>query len=235
LAWVRSPPGPPTARAILAHIERLEAIREIGLSAEAGLRVHQNKLLQIAREAGQTAVYQLKEYEPARRHGTLVALLIETSATLTDEILDLHDRLIGSFFTKSKNKYERVFAEQGKAINDKVRLYARVGAALVAARNEGRDAFKAIEEVLSWEVFSESVKEAEKLAREQEFDPLELLTDHYSVLRRYSPILLDTFEFRAVPAATALLKAMDTLRQLNRDSARKVPADAPSDFIRPRW
>jgi len=29
---------------------------------------------QLAREAGQTAVYQLKEYEQARRHGTLVAL-----------------------------------------------------------------------------------------------------------------------------------------------------------------
>jgi TnpA family transposase len=119
--------------------------------------------------------------------------------------------------------------------SDKVRLYARVGAALVAARNEGRDAFKAIEEVLSWEVFSESVKEAEKLAREEEFDPLELLTDHYSMLRRYSPIFLETFEFRAAPAAFALLKAVDTLRQLNRDSARKVPTDAPTDFIRPRW
>ena len=142
-------------------------------------------------------MYQLKEYEPTSRHGTLVALLIETSATLTDEILDLHDRLIGSFFTKSKNKYERAFAEQGRAINDKVRLYARVGAALVAARDAGRDAFKAIEDVLSWEVFSESVKEAEKLAREEEFDPLELLTNHYSVFRRYSPILLETFEFKA--------------------------------------
>lgn len=73
----------------------------------------------------------------------MVALLIETSATVTDEILDLHDRLIGSFFTKSKNKYERAFAEQGKAIHDKVRLYARVGAALLVARDEGKDAFQA--------------------------------------------------------------------------------------------
>ena len=235
LAWLRSPPGPPTARAILAHIERLQAIRQIGLSPEAGLRVHQNRLLQIAREAGQTAVYQLKEYEPSRRYGTLVALLIETSATLTDEILDLHDRLIGSFFIKSKNKYERALAEQGKAINDKVRLYAKVGAALLAARDEGKDAFQAIEKVLSWEVFSQSVKEAEKLAREEDFDPLELLTNHYSVLRRYSPVFLETFEFKAAPAAAALLKAVDQLRQLNRDSTRKVPADAPTEFIRPRW
>jgi TnpA family transposase len=44
--------------------------------------------------------------------------------------------LIGSFFTKAKNKYEHAFAEQGKAINDKVRLYAKVGAALVSAEND---------------------------------------------------------------------------------------------------
>jgi hypothetical protein len=62
--------------------------------------------------------------------------MIETAATLTDEALDLHDRLIGSFFTKSKNKYERTFAEQGQAINDKVRLYAKVGGALVAESHQ---------------------------------------------------------------------------------------------------
>jgi hypothetical protein len=138
LAWLRLPPGAPTARSVLAHIERLRAIRALGLPSETSRRLHQNRLLQLAREAAQTAVYQLKEYEPERRHGTLVALMIETAATLTDETLDLHDRLIGSFFTKSKNKYERAFAEQGKAINDKVRLYAKVGAALVAARQQGR-------------------------------------------------------------------------------------------------
>lgn len=227
--------GPPTARAILVHIKRLHVIRAIGLAPEASFRVHQSRLLQIAREAGQTAVYQLKEYEPARRHGTLVALLIETSATLTDEIFDLHDRLMGSFFTKSKNMYEHIFAEQGRAINDKVRLYATVGAALVAARDQGQDAFQAIETVLSWDLFSQSVKDAERLARAEHFDSLELLTDHYATLRRYSPVLVDTFEFKTAPAAAALLNAVHTLQQLNRDAVRKLPADAPTEFIRPRW
>jgi hypothetical protein len=100
------------------HSERLRAIRELRISPEAGRRVHQNRLLQLAHEASETAVYHLKEYESDRRYGTLVALMIETAATLTDEILDLNDRLIGSFFTMAKNKYECAFAEQGKAIND---------------------------------------------------------------------------------------------------------------------
>jgi hypothetical protein len=41
------------------------------ISPEAGRRVHQNRLLQLAREASQTAVYHLKEYESNRRYGTL--------------------------------------------------------------------------------------------------------------------------------------------------------------------
>ena len=144
LAWLRMPPGAPTPRAVLGHIERLSAIRDLALPPDVSQKLHQNRLLQLAREAGQTAVYQFKEYEQARRHGTLVALMIETAATLTDEIIDLNDRLVGSFFTKSKNKYERALAEQGKAINDKIRLYAKVGAALVNAMEQGRDPFAAM-------------------------------------------------------------------------------------------
>ena len=58
-------------------------------------------------------------------------------------------RLIGSFFTKSKDKYERTFAEQGKAINDKVRALCKIGSALVAAREQGRDPYAAIEAVIN--------------------------------------------------------------------------------------
>src|SRR5260370_33380067 len=57
LAWLRLPPGAPTARAILAHIERLRAIRELQISPEASRRVHQNRRLQPARDAGPTAAY----------------------------------------------------------------------------------------------------------------------------------------------------------------------------------
>jgi TnpA family transposase len=217
LAWLRLPPGAPTARAVLAHIERFRAIRELRISPEAGRRVHQNRLLQLAREASQTVVYHLKEYEPDRRYGTLVALMVETAATLTDEILDLNDRLIGSFFTKAKNKYERAFAEQGKAINDKVRLYAKVGAALVAAREQGRDPYSAIEAIVSWDAFSRSVTEAKQLARDEDFDALSLVTEHYPQLRRFAPVLLETFEFRPAAVARELVDAVDVLRTMNRE------------------
>ncbi|MGC5888004.1 Tn3 family transposase, partial [Ralstonia pseudosolanacearum] len=235
LAWLRQSPGDPSARAVLSHIERLQAIREIGLPPDIGHSIHQNRLLQLAREGGQTAVYQIEEYETDRRHATLISILLDTSASLTDEILNLHDRLIGSFFTKARHKYEKRFAADGKAVNEKVRLYAKVGTALIEAKNEKSDPFKAIEAVVPWAEFTASVKEAQELARDAEFDAMALLVDHYTQLRRYAPKLLDTFEFRGAPARQNLLDALATLREMNRTEVRKVPADAPTTFLGPRW
>ncbi|MGP6159108.1 MAG: hypothetical protein ACLPYS_16630 [Vulcanimicrobiaceae bacterium] len=78
LAWLRRSPGAPTARAVLAHIERLRVIRELGLPAGVGRDVPQSRLSRMAREGAQTAVYQLQEYETERRHATLVAIVIDS-------------------------------------------------------------------------------------------------------------------------------------------------------------
>jgi TnpA family transposase len=234
LTWLRQSPGEPSAKSVLAHIERLQAIRALGLPPDIGRTIHQNRLLRLAREGGQPSAYQIEEYETDRRHATLIAILLDTSATLTDEILNLHDRLIGSFFTRAKHKYEKRFAAEGKEVNEKVRLYAKIGTALIEAKEAGSDPFEAIEAVVPWDTFTASVREAEQLARDAEFDSTALLVDHYTQLRRYSPVFLDTFDFRGAPARQNLLDAVATLREMNRTEA-KVPTDAPTAFVTPGW
>jgi hypothetical protein len=215
LAWLRQPAGAPSARNLLAHLERLQALREVGLAVEIGRTVHQNHLLRLAREGAQTTVYHLKDFEVERRQATLVAILLDTQSTLIDEILDLHDRMVGSAFAKAKRAYETSFQEAGKAINEKVRLYAQVGQALIEAKDAGSDPFVAIERVVSWEQFTQSVQAAEKLARPEDFDYLGLLSNHYSQLRRYTPAFLEAFEFRAAPAARKILDAVEMLKRLS--------------------
>ncbi|MGP6159109.1 MAG: hypothetical protein ACLPYS_16635 [Vulcanimicrobiaceae bacterium] len=154
---------------------------------------------------------------------------------MTDEILGLHDRLIGSFFVRAKRKFGKRFVDDGKALNDKVRLYARVGSALIAAKEAGSDPYRAIEAVLPWDRFAQSVQEAEQLARDEEFDSIALLAERFGQLRRYSPAFLETFEFHAAPASREILDAIAVLREMNRTDARKVPGNAPTGFIRERW
>jgi hypothetical protein len=40
--------------------------------------------------------------------------------------------------------------------------------------------------------------------------------------------LLEVLELRAAPAAQGVLDAVQTLREMNADNLRKVPADAPT-------
>ncbi|MBN6742463.1 DUF4158 domain-containing protein, partial [Acidithiobacillus sp. MC6.1] len=165
LAWLREAPAKPNSRHMRRHIERLQALQAIDLPAGMDLLVHQNRLLKLAREGGQMKPTDLAKFEVQRRYATLAALVIEATATVTDEVIDLHDRILGKLFNAAKQKHQEQFQRSGKAINDKVRLYGRIGDALLEARKSGSDPFTAIESILPWEDFTASVTEAKSLAR----------------------------------------------------------------------
>lgn len=137
LAWLRLSPKKPNSRHMLEHIERLRAWQALDLPAGIEQAVHQNRLLKIVREGGQMRAFDLAKFEPQRRYATLVALAIEGTATVIDEIIDLHDRIIGKLFNAAKHKHADQFQASGKAINDKVRLYGRIGLALIEAKKSG--------------------------------------------------------------------------------------------------
>ncbi|WP_028455993.1 Tn3 family transposase [Chitinilyticum litopenaei] len=235
LMWLRQSPLKPNSRHMLEHIERLKTFQALGLPEGIGRSVHQNRLLKIAREGAQMSPADLAKFESERRYATLVAVVLEGMATVTDEIIDLHDRILVKLFSTAKNKHQQQFQSQGKAINDKVRLYSRIGRALLEAKQAGTDPYAAIEAVIPWGDFERSISEADQLAQPESFDHLHLVSEQFSTLRRYTPEFLDVLKLRAAPAAKDVLDAIEVVRGMNTDSARKVPADAPTAFIKPRW
>src|SRR5260363_38687 len=79
----------------------------------------------------------LAKFEPPRRYATLVALTIEGMATVTDEIIDLHDRILSKLFNDARKKHPQQFQASSKAINAQVRLFGRIGQALIDAKQSG--------------------------------------------------------------------------------------------------
>lgn len=170
------------------HIDRLKYCLAFDLPDGIERRIHQNRLLKIAREGGQMQATDLAKFEPKRRYAALVALIIESKATIIDEIIDLHDRIISTIFNKAKNKHNQAFTASGKSINEKVELYTRIGKALIQAKSQNIDPFNAIEGILSWEAFTQSVADAESLVQPNDFDFLPRINDSYhSVNNSKSP------------------------------------------------
>ena len=89
--------------------------------------------------------------------------------------------------------------------------------------------------VIPWDRLLASVEEAEALARSEEFDAYQMLGEHYAGIRRWAPTFLDAFVFQGVPAAAALMRAIDMLRDMNGRAVLTLPKSAPISFIRERW
>ncbi len=234
LAWLQQMPEAAKPSAMLGLIERLEHVRAIGIEPGRGHLVHQARLAQLAREAGRTTVQHVAGYERQRRHATLAATTLDNAASLTDQAVDLFDRLVGAMFRKADGRHARAFRADARAINEKVRLYARIGAALIAAHDDKQDAYGAIATVIPWERFRATVAEAEALARPEGFDALENLGEYYVGIRRWSPAFLDAFDFEGVPACISLMRAIMVLREANRSGAG-LPKSAPTGFVWQRW
>lgn len=235
LSWLRQPPGKSNAKHLLLHINRLKAIEALHLPEGIERQVHQNRLVKLAREGNQMVAKDLAKFEPARRYTTLVCLVVEARATLIDEIIDQHDRILGKVFSKAKRTHAEQLQKSGKAIHAKLRQYLEIGQALVDAKKAGSDPFAAIEKIMPWESFEASVNETNLLAKRESFDFLHLVGKYHSQLRRYTPEMLTVLNLKAAPAAQDILSAVETLRQMNDRQARKVLDDAPVSFIPKRW
>jgi len=235
LSWLRQPAGPARARHLLEHIERLKALQKIDLPVGLETSVHQNRLLKIAREGRQMTPQDLGKFEPNRRYATLIALTLELQATLIDEIIELNDRIIGSLFNRAKRSHQQQFQQSGKEINDTVRLFWRIGEALVQAKQSGADPFAAIERIISWDTFAKSITDAQALSQSEDFDYLHLIGDYYPYVRRYAPDFLEALQLEAAPAARDLFEGVTLLKEMNATNQRKVPDDAPTGFVRKRW
>jgi TnpA family transposase len=235
LAWLRQSPAKPNSRHMLEHIERLRVWQALELPPGIEREVHRNRLLKMAREGAAMTPADLAKFEPQRRYATLVAQAIEGQATVTDEIIDLHDRIIGKFFNTAKNKHVNQFQASGKSINDKVRLYGQIGQVLLEAKADGTDPFEAIESVISWDGFAASVDEARRLAQPEDFDFLHHITDSFATVRRYAPEFLNVLDMRAAPGATPVLDGIATLRAMNEAKSPVVAPDAPTGFVKKRW
>jgi peroxiredoxin family protein len=176
--------------------------------------VHQNRLLQMAREGARYSNQHLARFQPLKRHATIMAFLMHTYAFLIDHGLDMHDKLIRKMFNRKEQKGNDEFKKDGKAINEKVRLYAQVGKkALIEAKQSEQDPFETLQSIISWDQFVQTVEEADQLARPVEFDFFELLDDHYNSMRKFVPRMLNTYVFKASHPSESLLQALRTASQ----------------------
>jgi hypothetical protein len=138
-------------------VARLTFIRHLKLDPKVHEQVHPNRLRQLAHETKRLSAWRLGRFDDLQRRAMLVAFLLEMSATLTDQAVEMHDRLVGKMFKRSENQQARQFLQEAKVINKNINTYVRVGKALIAAKDDGSDPYEAITAIPPWSHFVDSI------------------------------------------------------------------------------
>jgi hypothetical protein len=170
LAWARQPPGSPGHRALARLVEQRSTLSAISIDPACAEGVHPERLRKLAREGARFTAQHLRALSPLRRRATLVATVLDTITRLTDDTVALFDRAVGRMFRRAEVREKDALIRDARAINDKVRLLAKLGAALLEAKESGADLQEAVASVIGWDKLASSVEEAKRLARPDKAD-----------------------------------------------------------------
>ena len=235
LAYLREDSGQSSPQSFLNIIEQLNTIRNLNLNVDFK-NIHPNRVKQLSRLGSKYEPHSFKRFEKDKRYAILTTYLYDLSRHLTDLAIETHDKQINILLSKGQRKQDEIQKRNGKSLNEKIIHYIDIGSALIKSREEGSDPFAAIESVMAWNKVVKSIEDAKRLTRPENYDYLDLLDNRYNQLRKYTPALLEHMAFSPSNASMKpLIKALDVIRELNKTGKKKLPDDAPLEFIPNRW
>jgi TnpA family transposase len=235
MAWARQPPSAPGYRSLDRLIDQLEYLRRISLDPAARIAVHPDRLNQLAQEGARLTAQHLRALSPTRRRAILVVTVLDTMVRLTDDAIGIFDRLIGRLFRRAERGAATTLQRNARTINEKLRLLAQLGDALLEAKSSGASAIDAVAKIIPWDRFAVVIEETKSLIRPDGPDYLALAETNHALLRRVGPLFLSAFTFQGVAAVSGLVRALEMLRAFYAGARRTLPKDLPTSFIRRSW
>ena len=237
LSWLRAVPGKSSSKTFNEIADRIEYIRSLELENIDLGSIHNNKIEELCKLGSKYEAYDFKRFDAKKRYSILSIYLIKFCEKLIDQAIQIHDIQVQNIQSFGKKEQENLIKKNGKKANLGLHNYVELGNLIIKNKEEGKTSvdFKNIENIMPWEEFVHSIAEISEITRPKEYNTLDLIAKKYSSLRRYTPRLLKVLEFKASKSGNPILKALETIREVNTTSKRKMPNDAPLDFVTSQW
>ena len=235
LTWLREWPEAPTQKNLAGIVERLQAVRDLGIGQDREHRIHRARYAAIVRETSVLSAQHLSRFDVTRRLATLVVFAREMEAILTDAAITMFEKMLGGVFRSADRIHKENVVDRAKVLDASTRALIDMAKAMLTAKALGEDQIAAVERALGWERLKAVVAEADKAVAETRADNLGEIVERYATVRRMIPVLLGTFIFHSWRSGDSLLAALDVLRGVYATGARKLPERLPTAFLKPVW
>lgn len=230
--YLKEPPGQSSPRSMLAICKRLDRIESTGILSVDLSWVNNNFKKALARRARSSDAYRLRDLDDPHRYAVLASFLWETNRECMDQIVEMYHKLMLGIYLRSENALGEDFKKNRTSVKAMLQSFRTVGWPLLDQAAPPAVRLEKVFEHISPEKLREHLEKAEEWVLGKKSDAFPGVLNRFSYLRQFAPQLLEHLALKAEPGVdTEVLEAVEILREMNRTGKRKIPEDAPTDFI----
>lgn len=229
---LRAGPVSVSSPSLVAALQRLQAVRELGIALPAA-RVPPSRLASLARFAGAAKVSAMGRLPPARRIATLVAFVHCLEATAQDDALEVLERLLRALFAEAAKADRQARLRTLKDLDQAAILLAAACRLLLDPVVVDVELRPQVFARVPQNTLTQALDNVDALTRPPDDVFYGELEKRYGKVRRFLPTLLKQVHFGASPAGKPVVAAFDWLRENDRQP--KPDQAAPREVVRKPW
>ena len=233
LQGIKANPAKPSATAMQGLTEKLAAIEATGTLAVDLSWLNANYQRALFHYVRKCSADRLREAGRDRRLAALVCFLRQSYRDAVDQAVDMFDKLLTRTHTRAEHELDDQMRGQRQTIKAALAALRSLGAIIlddsVAATALRPQLFAAVPR----DALAAQVAGLDEWVTGKKSDAFHGLVRRFNHLRQFSPVLLRALEFfpDAGDGDVPCLEALRVLKEMNADLKRKLPEDAPTDFI----
>ncbi len=188
-------------------LDRLEFLQGLGLSPDILDSIPPHRITRLRRQGERYFADGLRDITSDRRLAILAVCAIEWAAAITDAVIETHDRVVGKTWRDAKKLCDARIADARSSLQETLRSFKNLGAALLEAKGDGASLDDATETGCGWARLESMVATAAELTDTMAADALAHVVHGYHRFRRYAPRMLRALNICCAPVAAPLIKA----------------------------
>ena len=234
LDQLRRPPTRVSGPALLEALQRVEALRAVGVGQLAFQQVPPQRLYALARYAATARAQQLARMPEDRRVATLLAFVWVFERRAVDDALDLLLLLLTEIEKEAQQRGQRERLRTLSALDTAALSLWTACQIVLDAHIADADVRTSIFTQMTPDQLADAALTVEHLARPADDQYYPELVERYRRVRRFLPTLLQTLQFEGTSAGAPVLTALAFLTTLERGPRTNL-AQAPLAIVSAAW
>jgi TnpA family transposase len=233
LQTVKANPAKPSPAAMQGLADKLAAIEATGVLAIDLSWLNANYQRALFHFVRKCSADRMREVTRPRRLASLVCFLRQSYRDAVDQAVDMFDKFLTRANTRAEHELDDQIRGQRQTIKAALAALRSLGA-IILDDSVGNAALRPrLFAAVPRDTLEAQVAGLDQWVTGTKSDAFHGLVRRFGHLRQFSPVLLRALEF--IPDAgddeIPCLEAIRVLKEMNADLKRKLPEDAPMDFI----